>query len=131
MNTSAQIKRSKIINHADSFLHGAMTCQTLREQNQQFKGSGGISQENSSVGFVPAFQDSRTGVVYRSQFSDGRHAPVHVMDGLPRVLILKKSDNGRVVALTDSVIAGFLRDSHFYTRRKAADFTNNLHASAW
>ncbi len=131
MDTYAQIKRSRFINHANSVLHGAMICQSLREQNQQFKGSGGISQENRSLGFVPAFQDSRTGAVYRSRFSDGRHAPVHVMGGLPSKLVQKISDSGRVVALIDSVIAGFLRDSHFYTRRKAADFTNNLHASAW
>ena len=131
MNTSAQIKRSRFINHADSFLHGAMTCQTLREQNQQFKGTGGISQENCSVGFVPAFQDSRTGGIYRSRFSDGRHAPVHVIDGLPSELVLKISDSGRVVALIDSVIAGFLRDSQFYTRREAANLTNKLHAAAW
>ncbi len=131
MNTSAQIKRSRFINHADSFLHGAMTCQTLREQNQQFKGTGGISQENCSVGFVPAFQDCRTGAVYRAQLSDGRHAPVHVMDGLPSKLVLKISDSGRVVALIDSVVAGFLRDGHFYTRREAANFTNTQHASTW
>ena len=131
MNTSAQLKRPRFINHADSFLHGAMTRQSLREQNQQFKGSGGISQENCSVGFVPAFQDSRTGGIYRSRFLDGRQAPVHVMDGLPSKLALKISDSGRVVALIDYVIAGFLRDGHFYTRREAANFINKQHASAW
>ncbi len=131
MNTSAQLKRPRFINHADSFLRDAITHQTLREQNQQFKGTGGISQENCSVGFVPAFQDSRNGTVYRSRFSDGRHAPVHVMAGLPSKLALKISNSGSVVALIDSVVAGFLRDGQFYSRREAANLTNKLHAAAW
>ena len=131
MNMSTQITHSRLFNHTDCEFHDAITHQTLREQNKQFKGTGGISQENRSVGFVPAFQNSRTGTVYRSRFSDGRNAPIHVMDGLPSKLILKISASGRVVALIDSVIAGFLRDDLFYTRREAANFTNKLHATTW
>ncbi len=101
---------------------GELGRQTLEAQNRQFKGTGGVSQENRSVGFVPAFLDTLTGTVYRSCFANGQLAPVHVLDGLPSELVTKKSISGRVVAVIDSVIAGFLREGRFYTRSEAANF---------
>ena len=131
MNSSIYKNSFESTSAANGISGSVLTRQTLLAQNREFKGSGGVSQENQSIGFVPAFQDFRTGAVHRSRFSNGRPAPIHVLDGLPPELVLKKSDNGRVVALIDSVIAGFLRNSQFYTRREAANFTNKLHAAAW
>lgn len=97
----------------------------LRSENRLFRGRGGISQENRSAGFVPAFLDSATGRVYRSRFADGRPAPVHVLEGLPDHLRTAPrgggSDVGRAVALGSRLVSGFLREGRFFTRAEAAD----------
>jgi hypothetical protein len=124
MNTYEHAVHSKFISHVYGLFQVAVTCQTLREQNKQFKGTGGRSQENCSVGFVPAFQDTRTGATYRSRFANGNSAPVHVLGGLP-VDFFKKAPNSIMnVVLEDSIEVGFLRDDQFYTRGEAADYTN-------
>jgi hypothetical protein len=99
---------------------GALSPRRLRQQNQRFKGSGGISRENRGGGFLPAFSDTRTGAVYLSRFRDGRPAPMHLLDGLPGELIAARTDSGRVTAVRDGVLAGFVRQGQFYTREQAA-----------
>jgi hypothetical protein len=79
-----------------------------------------VSQENRAYGFLPAFRDARTGVVYLSRFADGRLAPLHLLDGLPAAVVLTDPLSGQVVALKDSVTAGFVRTGRFYTRAQAA-----------
>lgn len=108
-------------NYTNGSLTGELSPQTLQAQNRQFKGTGGVSQENRSSGFIPAFQDTLTGTVYRSCFANGAFAPVHVLDGLPSALVMQRSSSGRVVAVIDSVIAGFLRGGRFYTRNEAVN----------
>ena len=83
-----------------------LTPLQLREQNRQYVGTGGISQENRSKGFAPAFMSYRTGTVYLSCFADGRPAPFHTLEGLPDK--------------DESVEAGFVKDGKFYTRAEAA-----------
>lgn len=97
-----------------------MTLQGIKEQNRCFKGTGGVSQENGSKGFLPAFSDTRTGTVYLSRFADGRLAPVHTLDGLPTELIVSRSTSGRVTAVMDYIQAGFVKQGRFYTREQAA-----------
>jgi hypothetical protein len=91
----------------------------LRVENACRQGTGGRSQENAHVGFLPAFRDRDTGIIYRSRFGDGREAPFHLLDGLPDQLVVKRSRQGRVVAVKSSVISGFLRANLFYTREQA------------
>ncbi len=98
----------------------ALTARTLRRQNQVFHGTGGVSAENRTLGFVPAFRDTQTGAVYRACFADGRPAPMHLLDGLPSVVVESRDPTGRVIALKSSVQAGFLRAERFYTREQAA-----------
>lgn len=98
-----------------------MTPGRLVAQNRRFKGSGGISQENRAGGFLPAFADTATGATYRSCFADGNPAPIHLLDGLPAELVVARSASGRVTAVKDSVVAGFLRAGRFYTREQAAE----------
>jgi hypothetical protein len=43
--------------------------QTLANENRRFLGTGGRSQENASLGFLPAFRDAGSGAVYRSCFT--------------------------------------------------------------
>jgi hypothetical protein len=91
----------------------------LRTQNRRYRGSGGVSAENRSAGFRPAFLDSRTDLVYLSQLPDGSPAPVHLLDGLPPELVVQRTAAGRVTAVRDSVVAGFVRDGRFLTRDEA------------
>ncbi|MCK7576802.1 MAG: hypothetical protein MZV65_13615 [Chromatiales bacterium] len=42
------------------------------------------------------------------------------MDGLPDHLVLARGPRGRITAIKSSVIAGFIRLGHFYTREQAA-----------
>ncbi len=80
--------------------------------------------DDVSLGFAPAFLDENTGKVYVSHYPDGRPAPVHVPDGLPDELVATRSATGRVRAIRDGVVAGFVRLGHFYTREQAAALWN-------
>jgi hypothetical protein len=92
----------------------------LETESARYKGTGGISQENRDVGFVPAFLDTETGEIHLSRFADGRQAPLHLLDGLPSSLIHARGANGRAIAAKSTVVAGFVRGKRFYTRAEAA-----------
>jgi hypothetical protein len=91
----------------------------LERQNKRFAGTGGRSEENRPCGFKPAFMDTATRLVYTSRFADGTPAPVHLLDGLPPELVIERNVQGRAIAVKATVIAGFVRDGHFYTRAEA------------
>jgi hypothetical protein len=57
--------------------------------------------------------------VYLSRFADGRLAPMHLLDGLPPEVVLSDPVSRQVVALKDSVTAGFVREGRFYSRQEA------------
>jgi hypothetical protein len=99
---------------------GILTTQVLRRQNLAFKGTGGVSAGNRSQGFAPAFLDMETGSVYLARFADGRPAPMHLLDGLPRELIVSRDAAGRCLAVKRSLVAGFVQADRFYTREQAA-----------
>ena len=96
--------------------------QYLVEENQQFEGTGGVSEENAHCHFIPAFFDADTGQVELSCFSDGRQAPCHLLDGLPAAWIVQRDLHGRVVKIKSTVISGFVRFGRFFTRQEAAEF---------
>ncbi len=58
----------------------------------------------------PGFYDMESGKVYLSRYRDGKLAPIHIEDGLPRQVAERLNIN---------VIAGFVQKSSFYTRRQA------------
>ena len=97
-----------------------LTVTRLAAQNRRFEGTGGVSGENRTLGFLPAFADICTGAVYLSRFADGRLAPMHLLEGLPEKIVEQRGSGGRVTMIKDSVIAGFVRDGQFYTREQAA-----------
>jgi len=100
-----------------------MDDDALREENGVFAGTGGRSEDNHGLGFVPAFYDFDTQSIHLSRFADGRPAPVHLLDGLPGELVVDRTASGRVARVKASVIAGFVREGYFYTRAAAARAT--------
>lgn len=106
-----------------------MTRETLKTENQVFRGTGGRSEENRSGGFCPAFMDMQTSRVYPSRFADGRPAPFHMLDGLPDEVILARDISGRVASIKSSVVSGFLRVGRFFTREEAAAEVDHIEAS--
>jgi hypothetical protein len=45
---------------------------------------------------------------------------MHLLCCLPEEWVTGRDERGQIVALKDSVIAGFVRDGTFYTREEAA-----------
>ena len=99
---------------------GACLPNRLLQENEAFKGTGGVSAANRKHGFLPAFFDTDTGVVYPSRFADGRQAPVHIYEGLPSALFTNHGAGDKQKSLKSSVVSGFVRDQRFYTRDEAA-----------
>jgi len=100
-----------------------LTDSSLTTESNKYRGTGGASQGNRDLGFIPAFIDTSNGTVYLSRFSDGRLAKVHILDGIPEHLIVSTED-GHVKAVAESVVAGFVLNEVFYTRTEAADFVS-------
>lgn len=98
----------------------AIGAEALAAQNHRFRGTGGVSRENRSHGFAPAFRDARTGALYPSRFANGTPAPMHVLDGLPDCVVVRRNPSGQVVQVEHSMVAGFIRDGRFYTREDAS-----------
>ena len=61
-------------------MNRSLSTTVLQQQNVTFKGTGGVSQENQSCGFAPAFYDTRSRVADISRFANGMPAPVHLLD---------------------------------------------------
>ena len=59
-----------------------MSEKMLQHENTVHTGTGGRSEENSGLGFKPAFLDFQTQKIYPSRFADGRLAR-STADGLP------------------------------------------------
>ena len=97
-----------------------MTERQLERENEVHVGTGGRSQENSGLGFRPAYYDFATQKIYASRFADGRLAPFHLLDGLPEEAVADRSASGRVVSAKATLISGFVREGFFYTRTAAA-----------
>jgi GAF domain-containing protein len=103
-----------------------LTPSALQQENELFRGSGGISAGNRALGFKPAFYDMETGVPHVSRFANGLEAPMHVLDGLPNELVESRLENGKVATVKSGVISGFVQNTHFYTREQAALTTAQL-----
>jgi hypothetical protein len=97
-----------------------MGAAMLAGQNRRFRGTGGVSRENRSLGFLPAFRNADTGAVLLSRFANGTIAPMHLLDGLPDALVMSRTASGRVHRAQDSMVAGFIRHGRFYSREEAS-----------
>ncbi|CAK0744025.1 hypothetical protein CCP3SC15_120004 [Gammaproteobacteria bacterium] len=92
----------------------------LWRENKFFQGTGGVSRGNRKFRFEPAFCDLETGTVYPSCHGDGSPAPCHLLDGLPPNVAVARDGRGHITAVKPSIVAGFVRGGHFYTREEAA-----------
>lgn len=95
-------------------------------ENIRFRGTGGRSQGNHQCEFVPGFIDTATGEIYRSRYSDGRPAPMHMLEGLPSNVVIRRSSSGSVAMVKSSIISGFIHQRRFYTREQAATAVKTL-----
>ena len=102
----------------------------IDRQNRAYAGTGGVSRNNRRLGFVPAFLDSTSGDVVVSRFADGRPAPVHLLEGLPRAWLAPQGDPACGPRARPGVIAGFLCEGRFYTREEAAEAVRALEPAA-
>ena len=91
----------------------------LRLENSAYSGTAGVSENNRAAGFQPAYRNIRTGETVVSRFSDGRPAPVHVLDGVPKDWVVKRDDRGHVHRVLATIVSGFLCRGRFYTREEA------------
>lgn len=107
-----------------------VTAWTIRSENTAFAGTGGVSQNNRSLGFQPGFIDTETGVIDISRFAGGRPAPVHMLDGVPREWVTRRNETGQVAAVKGSVVSGFIHDGRFFTRQQAAALVSRDHLPA-
>jgi hypothetical protein len=97
-----------------------MTAEKLKTENQRYRSSPAVSENNRCAGFAPAFQDRETGRTELSRFASGSLAPCHLIDGLPKDWVVARDAAGHTLAIKSSVVAGFVRGGCFYTREEAA-----------
>ena len=90
----------------------AISAQTLQRENGCYQGTGGV--------------DGETAAVYLSRFADGQPAPFHLLDGLPEDVVLSRNPTGRVAAVKQTLVSGFVLDGCFYTREQAASKVADL-----
>ena len=100
--------------------HG-LTSRGLRQQCRLYRGTGGASEDNRAEGFIPAFLNRENGEVHLYVSSDGQVCSVHTLDGLPDSVVVRRNRNGMVTAVRSCIVAGFVRNGHFYTREQAAE----------
>lgn len=98
-----------------------MNIVTLKRENRAFRGTRGVSRNNRSSGFRPAFLDKKSGRVEVARLSDGKPAPVHVISWLPKEWATSVDTDGAVLGLKPGVISGFVKDGVFYTRQEVAE----------
>jgi len=98
----------------------SMTSQRIRRENRLFRRTGGVSANNRSAGFVPAFCDRETGRTELSRLPGGLPAPMHLLSGLPEEWVVRRDAGGGILAVKATIIAGFVREGRFYSREEAA-----------
>lgn len=101
-----------------------MDNRTLDQENQAYRDTRGVSQNNWRSGFIPAFQDTETGRIRFSRYRNGEIAPLHIISWLPREWAERIDDQGEVTCLKAGIVTGFIRDGIFYTREEAANSGN-------
>jgi hypothetical protein len=105
----------------DSGTRRQMNEQTLHQENEAFRGTRGVSENNCGRGFQPAFRDSETGRVEVSRQQNGEPATIHIISWLPPEWGASVGEDGAILALKPGIDCGFVHDGAFYTREEAAE----------
>ncbi len=125
LNSEQKLDAKPILNAQQTkraiILDRTLTAKDLDAETRAFQGTGGTSEHSQSHGFTPAFLDTQTGIIHPCCQANGKPAVMHLLDGLPGELVLKRSPSGRVLTAKGSLIAGFIKDNRFYTREEAAE----------
>lgn len=79
-----------------------------------------ISSGGMVLGFLPAFRDVETYETHLSVNADGSPAAVHLLDRIPGHWVTERDGQGRVVALKEGIVAGYIRSGQFLTRSELA-----------
>ena len=98
-----------------------MNEQTLQQENEAYRGTRGVSENNRDRGFQPAFRDSDTGRIEVSRLQSGEPATMHIISWLPQEWAAETAADGAVMALKPGIDCGFVSDGVFYTREQAAE----------
>ena len=70
--TVSRMRRRDIRNPNKTYRMGQMTKISLALETTNYRGTGGVSENNRGLGFQPAFIDRQSGTVHLSRFPDGR-----------------------------------------------------------
>ncbi|MCZ6640153.1 MAG: hypothetical protein O7F71_01135 [Gammaproteobacteria bacterium] len=98
-----------------------VNADSLRRENRDYADTTGISINNKTLGFIPAFYDKKSGRAEISRFFDGRPAPIHLMEGLPEEWAMDHDAKGRITSLIPTIVSGFVRGKDFFTREQATE----------
>lgn len=93
-----------------------MTQERLELETELYEDCGATSPNCRPYGFRPAFYDTQSRTIHMSRFSDGRLAPIHLLDGLPEQFVLARDPAGRIEAVKETIVSGFEMYGRFYTR---------------
>lgn len=93
-----------------------MNEKTLHNENRQFQGTHGVSENCRATGFQPAFKDQDSGRIELSRQKSGEPATMHLISWLPREWAESTGQCGAVLTLKPGIVSGFVKDGVFYTR---------------
>ena len=88
--------------------------QAVQQQGTYYRFNGAVFSD-ASFGFMPAFKHIKNQQVHLSTDLNGELSVMHILDGLPETWIEEKDEKGRALTLKPDIIAGFMRNSEFYT----------------
>ena len=89
-------------------------------ESQPYNGTCGESVVACQHQFIPAFCNSADGRVELARLPNGKPAPMHLISALPQAWAARCDNDGNVLELIDSIVAGFVKNGRFYTREQAA-----------
>lgn len=92
-----------------------MTQQQVLQIKPIMCGTQGAIFSDVSFGFFAAFKNLHDEQIHLSMDQQGKISFMHLFDHLPAEWINEWDSQGRAMSLRSGIIAGFMRNSQFYT----------------
>lgn len=89
--------------------------QQALQQKGSYRQFNGAVFSDVSFGFIPAFKNLQDEQVHLSMDRNGELSLMHIFDSLPHEWVKEWDEKGSAVSLQPTVIAGFMRNSEFFT----------------